>query len=184
MSKNQKKVFHSTTILCMRDKKKVVIVGDGQVSFGNTIVKNTANKIRTLANGEILTGFAGSTADAFTLFSRLEEKLKKNTNNLIKSSIELSKDWRMDKYLRKLESMIIVADKKSTLILSGNGDILEPEDGIAAIGSGGNYALAAAKALLKIENIELEEKAKKAMQIAANICIYTNQYIFIKKIII
>ena len=183
MSKNKHKNFHSTTILCLRDDKKVVIIGDGQVSLGDTVIKNTANKIRTLNDGNILTGFAGATADAFTLFNKLEEKLRKHSNNLIKSSIELTKDWRMNTYLRKLESMIIVADRKSTLILSGNGDILEPEDGIAAIGSGGNYALAAAKALINISSMDLEEKAKKSMQIASNICIYTNQYTFIKKII-
>jgi ATP-dependent HslUV protease subunit HslV len=183
MIKNQRKSCHATTILCIRSEKKVIIIGDGQVSWGNTILKNTANKIRVLGDGKIIAGFAGSTADAFALFSKLEEKLMKYSNNLVRAVLELSRDWRMDKYLRRLEAMIIVADRENTLILSGNGDVLEPEDGIAAIGSGSNYALAAAKALSDIKDIELEEKAKKAMRIAANICIYTNQYTFMKKII-
>ena len=182
MLKNEILNYHSTTILCVRDEKQIIIIGDGQVSLGHTIIKNTANKIRTIANGKIITGFAGATADAFALFNRLEEKLEKYSNNLIKSSIELSKDWRLDKYLRKLEAMIIVANKESTLILSGNGDIIEPEDGLAAIGSGGNYALAAAKALHDVKTLTLEDKAKKAMKIAANICIYTNHNTFIKRI--
>ncbi|MBY0581233.1 ATP-dependent protease subunit HslV [Candidatus Bandiella numerosa] len=174
--------WHATTILCIRDDKQVIIIGDGQVSLGHTVIKSTANKIRALANNSIIAGFAGATADAFTLFSRLEEKLDKHSHNLMRASVELAKDWRLDKYLRRLEAMIIVADKESTLILSGNGDVLEPEDGIAAIGSGGNYALAAAKALSDVKNIKLEDKAKKAMKIAADICIYTNHNTVMKKV--
>ena len=182
MSDNKMPSWHATTILCIRDDKQVIIIGDGQVSLGHTVIKSTANKIRTLANNSIIAGFAGATADAFTLFSRLEEKLDKHSHNLMRASVELAKDWRLDKYLRRLEAMIIVADKESTLILSGNGDVLEPEDGIAAIGSGGNYALAAAKALSDVKNIKLEDKAKKAMKIAADICIYTNHNTVMKKV--
>ena len=182
MTSDKIPVWHATTILSMRDDKQVIIIGDGQVSLGHTVIKSTANKIRTLANHTIVAGFAGATADAFTLFSRLEEKLDKYSYNLTRASVELAKDWRLDKYLRRLEAMIVVADKESTLILSGNGDVLEPEDGIAAIGSGGNYALAAAKALCDIKNMTLENKAKKAMKIAADICIYTNYNIVLKKI--
>jgi len=183
MSYDKNLSWHATTILALRDKKQVIMIGDGQVSLGHTVIKSTANKIRTLANGTILTGFAGSTADAFTLFSRLEEKLDKHSNNLLRSSIELAKDWRLDKYLRKLEAMIIVADKENTLVLSGSGDVLEPEDGIAAIGSGGNYALSAAKALVDINDIKLEDKAKKAMRIAADICVYTNYNTIMRKVV-
>jgi ATP-dependent HslUV protease subunit HslV len=182
MSDNKTPSWHATTILCIRDDKQVIIIGDGQVSLGHTVIKSTANKIRALANNSIIAGFAGATADAFTLFSRLEEKLDKHSHNLMRASVELAKDWRLDKYLRRLEAMIIVADKESTLILSGNGDVLEPEDGIAAIGSGGNYALAAAKALSDVKNIKLEDKAKKAMKIAADICIYTNHNTVMKKV--
>lgn len=182
MIENRLKEWHATTILCLRDTKQAIIIGDGQVSLGHTIIKSTANKIRTLADNTIISGFAGATADAFTLFNRLEEKLEKYSNNLIRSSVELAKDWRLDKYLRRLEAMIIVADKKNTFILSGSGDVLEPEGGIAAIGSGGNYALSAAKALINVKNLKLETKAKKAMQIAADICIYTNNNIVMKKI--
>ncbi|WP_282471987.1 ATP-dependent protease subunit HslV [Candidatus Bandiella numerosa] len=182
MSDNKMPSWHATTILCIRDDKQVIIIGDGQVSLGHTVIKSTANKIRALANNSIIAGFAGATADAFTLFSRLEEKLDKHSHNLMRASVELAKDWRLDKYLRRLEAMIIVADKESTLILSGNGDVLEPEDGIAAIGSGGNYALAAAKALSDVKNIKLEDKAKKAMKIAADICIYTNHNTVMKKV--
>ena len=174
--------WQATTIHFIRDDKQVIIIGDGQVSLGHTVIKSTANKIRALANNSIIAGFAGATADAFTLFSRLEEKLDKHSHNLMRASVELAKDWRLDKYLRRLEAMIIVADKESTLILSGNGDVLEPEDGIAAIGSGGNYALAAAKALSDVKNIKLEDKAKKAMKIAADICIYTNHNTVMKKV--
>ena len=175
-------IWHATTILSIRNNREVIIIGDGQVSLGNIIIKNTANKIRTLAQDSIIAGFAGTTADAFTLFNRLEEKLEKYSYNLMRASVELAKDWRLDKYLRRLEAMLIVADKDSTLILTGNGDVLEPEDGLAAIGSGGNYALAAAKALIDVNGIKLEEAAQKAMKIAANICVYTNHNTVMKKI--
>ena len=174
--------WHATTILSVRDKNEVIIIGDGQVSLGNTIIKNTANKVRALTKGDIIAGFAGATADAFTLFNRLEEKLEKHSYNLMRASVELAKDWRLDKYLRRLEAMLIVADKDKTLILTGNGDVLEPEDGLAAIGSGGNYALAAAKALMGVKGVKLEEVAQKSMEIAANICIYTNHNTVMKKI--
>ncbi len=174
--------YHATTILSVRNDKEVIIIGDGQVSIGHTVVKNTAKKIRALADGKIISGFAGSTADAFALFNRLEEKLEKYSNNLLRAAVELSKDWRLDKYLRKLEAMLIVADKNATFILTGMGDVLEPEDGIAAIGSGGNYALAAAKALIDYKNTPLEEIAKKSMHIAADICVYTNHNFTIEKI--
>ena len=181
MSQNQNS-WHATTILCLREKHNVLIIGDGQVSLGNTVIKSTANKIRTLFDGKVIAGFAGSTADAFTLFSRLEEKMEKHSNNLMRSAVELARDWRLDKYLRKLEAMLIVANDENTLLLSGSGDVLEPEDGIAAIGSGGNYALAAAKALLDIKTISLEEKARKAMTIAADICVFTNHNFIVQKI--
>ncbi|WPX96798.1 ATP-dependent protease subunit HslV [Candidatus Bandiella euplotis] len=180
--KNKEQDWHATTILCIRNEKEVVIIGDGQVSLGSTVIKNTANKIRTLAKDSIIAGFAGATADAFTLFNRLEEKLEKHSYNLMRASVELAKDWRLDKYLRRLEAMLIVADKDITLILTGNGDVLEPEDGLAAIGSGGNYALSAAKALVDVKDMKLEDIAKKAMKIAADICIYTNHNTVMKKI--
>ena len=182
MFKNKINNLHSTTVLCIRNNKSAIIIADGQVTMGNTIIKNTANKIRTLNNNKIIAGFAGSTADAFTLFNRLEEKLNLFSNNLMRAAIELTKDWRIDKYLRKLDAMIIVANKYITLIISGNGDVLEPEDGIASIGSGGDYALAASKALINIKNITLENKAKIAMKIAADICIYTNYNMVMKEI--
>lgn len=173
--------IHSTTILCVRRGKEVVIVGDGQVSFGHTVLKATANKIRRLSNGEIISGFAGSTADAFTLFERLEAKLEKHPKQLLRAAVELAKDWRTDKYLRRLEAMMIVANKEITLIITGNGDVIEPEHGIAAIGSGGNYALSAARALID-QKLDLEKLAIKAMNIAADICVYTNHNFKIEKL--
>jgi ATP-dependent HslUV protease subunit HslV len=173
-----------TTILCLRKNKEVVIVADGQVSFGNTILKATAKKLRTLAGGSIVAGFAGSTADALTLFERLEAKLEKYSNQLLRSSVELAKDWRTDKYLRKLEAMLIVADKTHILILTGNGDVVEPEGDVAAIGSGGLYALSAARALINSENkLTAEEIAMKSMQIAAEICVFSNNNITIEKVL-
>lgn len=166
--------WHGTTILCVRREGKVVIGGDGQVSLGPTIIKSSANKIRHLADKKIIAGFAGATADAFTLFERLEAKLEKHPGQLTRACVELAKDWRTDRYLRRLEAMMIVADKDTSLILSGTGDVLEPEDGIAAIGSGGNYALAAARALKDQENLDAETVVRKAMAIAAEICVYTN----------
>lgn len=166
--------WHGTTILCVRKGGKVVIGGDGQVSLGPTIIKSSANKLRHLADKKIIAGFAGATADAFTLFERLEAKLEKHPGQLTRACVELAKDWRTDRYLRRLEAMMIVADKDTSLILSGTGDVLEPEDGIAAIGSGGNYALAAARALKDQESLDAETVVRKAMAIAAEICVYTN----------
>ncbi len=170
-----------TTILSVRKGNQVVIAGDGQVSLGNTIIKGNARKVRFLSSGNVLTGFAGATADAFTLFERLEAKLEQYPEQLQRACVELAKDWRTDKYLRKLEAMIIVVDKKNSFILSGMGDVLESQDGVLAIGSGGNFALAAAKALIDQE-ISAEEIARKALNIAADICVYTNRSIILEKI--
>lgn len=176
--------WHGTTILSVRLGEDVVIAADGQVSHGPTIIKSTARKLRTLAGGAIVAGFAGSTADALTLFERLEGKLEKHSNNLMRAAVELAKDWRMDKYLRKLEAMIIVADKKNTFIITGNGDVLEPEDGVAGIGSGGSYALSAAKAIISMETgLKAEEIVKRAMKIAADICVYSNHNVTIEKVL-
>ncbi|MCT4635540.1 MAG: ATP-dependent protease subunit HslV [Rickettsiales bacterium] len=166
--------WHGTTILSVRKNGKAAIGADGQVSLGPTIIKSSAKKLRTMAQGKILAGFAGATADAFTLFERLEEKLEKHPGQLTRAAVELAKDWRTDKYLRKLEAMMVILDKDVTLIITGNGDVLEPEDGIAAIGSGGNYALSAARALIDVKDLSAEEIIKKSMKIAANICVYTN----------
>lgn len=165
--------WHATTILCVKKDGKTCIIGDGQVSVGHTVMKSGANKLRKLAGGNIVTGFAGSTADALTLFERLEAKLEIHPDQLKRACVELAKDWRMDKYLRKLEAMMIVADKEEVLVLTGTGDVLEPEDGITAIGSGGNYALSAARAIVDYEK-DAEVIAEKAMKIAGDICIYTN----------
>ena len=167
-------IFYGTTILCVRKAGKTVLAGDGQVSLGQTVIKSTARKVRTLADGSIIAGFAGSTADAFTLFERLEAKLEKHPGQLTRACVELAKDWRTDRYLRRLEAMMAVADASTALILSGNGDVLEPEDGVIGIGSGGNYALAAARALLDRDDLDAEEVVRKAMKIASDICVYTN----------
>lgn len=182
MEEHKPNTIYGTTILSVRKGNEVVIVGDGQVTLGNSVMKGTAKKIRELNDGKILTGFAGSTADAFALFERLEQKLQRHPDNLTRACLELAKDWRTDKYLRHLEAMMIVVDKDITLIISGNGDVIEPEGGIAAIGSGGNYALSAAKALYDIDNMDAETICKKAMQIAGDLCIYTNHNLTIKKI--
>lgn len=166
--------WHGTTILSVRKNGKAAIGADGQVSLGPTVIKSSAKKLRVLGNGKILAGFAGATADAFTLFERLEEKLDKHPGQLTRAAVELAKDWRTDKFLRRLEAMMIILDENVTLIITGNGDVLEPEDGVAAIGSGGNYALAAARALVDIEILSAEEIVKKAMKIAGDICVYTN----------
>ena len=167
-------VWHGTTIVSVRRNGRVVIAGDGQVTQGQTVMKPNARKVRTLgAEGKVIAGFAGATADAFTLFERLEAKLEKHGQQLLRAAVELAKDWRTDKYLRNLEAMMIVADRDVSLILTGNGDVLEPEAGIAAIGSGGNYALAAARALVDYEQ-DAEVIARKAMAIAAEVCVYTN----------
>src|SRR5690606_7782524 len=165
--------WHGTTIVSVRKGNKVVVAGDGQVSMGQTVMKHTAKKVRRLAGGTVIGGFAGSTADAFTLFERLEGKLEQYPDQLMRACVELAKDWRTDRYLRRLEAMMLVADKDVTLALTGNGDVLEPEEGVMAIGSGGNYALAAARALLDTDR-NAEEIARRAMEIAASICIYTN----------
>lgn len=165
--------WHGTTILSVRRNGRVVIAGDGQVTQGHTVMKPNARKVRPLGDGKVIAGFAGATADAFTLFERLEGKLERHQGQLMRAAVELAKDWRTDKYLRNLEAMLIVADKETTLIITGNGDVLEPEAGIAAIGSGGNYALAAARALVDYEQ-DAETICRKAMQIAADVCVYTN----------
>lgn len=173
--------WRGTTILSLRKNGQTVIAGDGQVTFGNTVIKSNARKVRRLGDGSIIAGFAGATADAFTLFERLEGKIEKHSGQLTRACVELAKDWRTDRYLRKLEAMMTVADKNVTLVLTGNGDVLEPENGIIGIGSGGAYALAAAKALLDTD-ASAEEIALKAMKIASEICIYTNQNIIMEKI--
>ena len=165
--------WHGTTILSVRKGDRVVIAGDGQVSQGSTVMKPNARKVRPLGDGSVIAGFAGATADAFTLFERLESKLERHQGQLLRAAVELAKDWRTDKYLRNLEAMLIVADKSTTLIVTGNGDVLEPEGGIAAIGSGGNFALAAARALNDYEP-DAETMCRKAMAIAAELCVYTN----------
>jgi len=166
--------MHGTTILSVRKGKKVAIAADGQVSMGNTVMKSTAKKLRILAEGNILAGFAGSTADALTLYELLEGKLEKYNFQLTRACVELTKEWRSDKYLRRLEAMMIVIDKDTSLILSGNGDVIEPENGVAAIGSGGTYAKAAALALIDVDGYDAEEIVRKSMSIAADICVFTN----------
>ena len=173
--------WHGTTILGVRKGGEVVIAGDGQVSLGQTILKPNARKVRRLGDGSVIGGFAGATADAFTLFERLERKLEQHHGQLMRAAVELAKDWRTDKYLRNLEAMMIVADKDVTLILTGNGDVLEPASGVAAIGSGGNFALSAAIALFDYEE-DAEVIARKAMKIAAEVCVYTNDSLTIEKL--
>ena len=174
--------MHATTILSVRKNGQVIIAGDGQVSLGDTVMKSTARKVRRLGKDQsVISGFAGATADAFTLFERLEAKLEAHPGQLLRAAVELAKDWRMDKYLRQLQAMMIVADADVTLIITGNGDVLEPEDGIAAIGSGGNYALAAARALIDSDT-RAEQIARKAMQIAGDICVYTNHNLVIESL--
>ena len=174
--------WHGTTILAVRKGGKTVVAGDGQVSMGQTIVKGNAKKVRRIGNDQIVAGFAGATADAFTLFERLEGKLERHPGQLLRACIELAKDWRTDRYLRRLEAMMAVADKEVSLLLSGTGDVLEPEGGIIAIGSGGNYALSAARALIDVEGMDAEAIARKAMKIAADICVYTNHNLVIEKL--
>ena len=168
-------IFHGTTILSVRRGKRVALGGDGQVTLGNVVVKASARKVRRLHHDKILAGFAGGTADAFTLFERFEAKLDKHQGNLMRSAVELAKDWRTDRMLRRLEAMLIVADCDSSLIITGNGDVLEPELGLVAIGSGGAYAHAAARALLENSELPPEDIVKKALTIAGDLCIYTNQ---------
>lgn len=180
----QNTVLHGTTILCLKKNNEVVIAADGQVSLGNMIVKSTARKLRTMYGGSIIAGFAGSTADALTLFEKLEGKLEKHSRHLLRASVELAKEWRTDKYLRRLEAMLLVADRENILILTGIGDVIEPEGSVAAIGSGGFYALSAARALLTTDNsLTAEEIAKRSMQIAADICVFSNHNVILEKVI-
>ncbi|WP_395612908.1 ATP-dependent protease subunit HslV [Allosphingosinicella sp.] len=175
-------VWHGTTIIGVRKNGKAVIAGDGQVSLQSTVIKPNAKKVRRIGQGgKVIGGFAGATADAFTLFERLEKKLETHNGQLMRAAVELAKDWRTDKYLRNLEAMMIVADKDVTLILTGNGDVLEPASGVAAIGSGGNFALAAASAIFDYEE-DAETIARKAMKIAADICVYTNESLTVETI--
>lgn len=169
--------LHGTTILAVRRGSNVVVAGDGQVTMGNTVMKAGAKKLRRLGDGQIVAGFAGATADAFTLFERFEGKLKDHQKNLARAAVELAKEWRTDRFLRKLEALLIVADKERTLVLSGSGDVIEPDVGVAAIGSGGPYALAAARALVDNTDLSARAIAERAMKIAADICIYTNEHV-------
>jgi len=175
-------MFHATTIVCVRRGDNVAMAGDGQVTLGNTVIKHTAKKIRRLRGGAVLAGFAGATADAFTLVERFEGKLEAHGGKLQRAAVELAKDWRTDKYLRRLEAMLLVADKGSTLLLSGTGDVVEPEEGAVAIGSGGPYALAASLALLAHTDLSCAEIAKEAIKAAARICIYTNESIELEQL--
>ena len=174
--------IRSTTILSVRRDNKVVLGGDGQVSLGDTVIKSNTTKVRKLYKDQVLAGFAGGTADAFTLFARFEGKLQEHQGNLVRAAVELAKDWRTDRFLRRLEALLIVCDLKSSLIISGNGDVIEPEGGLMAIGSGGNYAKAAAKALLESTDLDAREIVERSLTIAAEICIYTNQNISIEQL--
>ena len=174
--------WHGTTILSIRKGGSVVIAGDGQVSFGQTVIKGNARKVRRLAGGSVMAGFAGATADALALFERLEGKLEQHPGQLARACVEMAKDWRTDRYLRRLEAMMAVADAQVSLVLTGNGDVLEPEDGLIGIGSGGAYALSAARALIDVDGMDAEAIARKAMRIAAQICVYTNENVTLEKI--
>ena len=173
--------WHGTTILCVRRGDTVAMAGDGQVSLGQTVIKGNARKVRRIgAGGQVLAGFAGATADAFTLLERLEAKLERFPNQLERACVELAKDWRTDRYLRRLEALLAVADRNRSLLVTGQGDVLEPEDGIIGIGSGGNYALAAARALAEVEGISAEDICRRAMKIAGDICVYTNHSVIVE----
>jgi ATP-dependent HslUV protease subunit HslV len=174
--------LHGTTIVSVRKNNEVVIAGDGQVTLGHVVLKHNAKKVRRLGNGDVIAGFAGATADALTLFERLEEKLEKHPSQLQRACVELAKEWRTDKYLRKLEAMMIVVDNQITLVLTGTGDVLEPQDALIGIGSGGSYALSAAKALLNIPDLNAEEIARRSLKIASELCIYTNEHVTLEKI--
>ena len=175
------KNWHGTTIVLIRKDGQTIVAGDGQVSLGNTVLKSKAKKVRKIEKRNVIAGFAGSTADALTLFERLEAKLEKHAGNLTRAAVELAKDWRTDKYLRRLEALMAVADKEKSFIISGTGDVLEPEDGLIGIGSGGNYALAAAKVLIETD-MKAEEIVKKALKVASDICVFTNNNVTIEKI--
>lgn len=170
-------MFHGTTILCVRREGKVVLAGDGQVTLDKTVMKGTAKKVRRIGDGQVIAGFAGSTADAFTLFERFETKLKEFQKNLARACVEMGKDWRTDKYLRQLEALLVVADRERTFIVSGAGDVIDPDHGIAAVGSGGSFAQAAARALIENTELDARQICERAMRIAADICIYTNENI-------
>ena len=174
--------WHGTTILSVRKAGTLVMAGDGQVSMGNTIVKPNARKVRRIGDGSIIAGFAGATADAFTLFERLEGKLDKHSGNLTRACVELAKDWRTDRYLRKLEALMAVANSEISLVLTGSGDVLSPDDGVIGIGSGGSYALAAARALIDRSDMDAEAIARRAMKIAADICVFTNENVTVEKL--
>jgi len=175
-------MFRGTTILALRHRGKTVIAGDGQVSFGNTVMKRTAHKVRRIYEGRVLAGFAGASADAFTLFEKFERRLEQHNGNLRRAAVELAKDWRTDRVLRRLEALLIAADRESLLVLSGSGDIIEPDDEVIAIGSGGNYALAAARVLMKHTSMEPRAIAEEAMRTAAGICIFTNDQLTIEEL--
>jgi ATP-dependent HslUV protease subunit HslV len=187
MTNLAKPLMHGTTILSVRKGGRVVVAGDGQVSLGQTVIKATAKKVRRLGKGGVIAGFAGATADAFALFERLEAKLEQHPGQLARACVELAKDWRTDRYLRRLEAMMAVADKDVSLVLSGTGDVLEPDDGLIGIGSGGSYALAAARALIALhgpagDGLDAEAIARRAMKIAAEICVYTNENVTIESL--
>jgi ATP-dependent HslUV protease, peptidase subunit HslV len=182
MSERLDSQFHGTTILCVRRDGKVALAGDGQITLGQTVLKHNAKKIRRMYNDKVIAGFSGATADALTLFEKFETKLEAHRGNIARAAVELAKDWRTDKILRRLEALLIVSDKEHSFIISGNGDVLEPEDGIAAIGSGGPYAQAAAKALLEHSSLEPKKIAEEAMKITSRICIYTNDAITIEEL--
>jgi len=175
-------LWHGTTILSVRKGGQVVVAGDGQVTLGQTVIKSNARKVRRLGDGSVIAGFAGATADALTLFERLEAKLEQHPGQLTRACVELAKDWRTDRYLRRLEAMMAVADKTVSLVLTGTGDVLEPEDALIGIGSGGNYALSAARALLPLDGFDAEKIARRAMEIAAQVCVYTNNNVIIEKL--
>nr|WP_316976208.1 ATP-dependent protease subunit HslV [Shumkonia mesophila] len=180
MASENSSTWHGTTILAVRKGGKVVIAGDGQVTLGQTVLKSNATKVRRLSDGAVIAGFAGATADAFALFERLEGRLEQYPGQLARACVEMAKDWRTDRYLRRLEAMMAVADRKVSLVLTGTGDVLEPEDGLIGIGSGGNYALAAARALIDRDDLDAEAVARRAMKIAAGICIYTNESVTVE----
>ena len=182
MAQEKMPAWHGTTILCLRKGGEVVVAGDGQVSHGQTIIKSNACKLRRLADDKVIVGFAGATADAFALLDRLEGKLEEHPGQLTRACVELAKEWRTDRYLRRLEAMMTVADRETSLMLTGTGDVLEPEDGLIGLGSGGNFALAAARALMDREDLDAEAVARRAMEIAAGICVYTNDSVVIEKL--
>lgn len=176
-------MFHATTIVAVRHQGKVAIAGDGQVTFGgNTVMKHKAKKVRRLYHGKVLAGFAGSVADAFTLFTKFEARLEEFNGNLLRAAVEMAKDWRLDRVLRRLEALLIVTDADHLLVISGNGEVIEPDDGVTAIGSGGPYALAAARALVKRSNLTAPDIAREALEIAAEICVYTNSHISVEEL--